>query len=118
MTNHFCPLVEVLLRLVAVSHCAPGSSTTGPGANTVGAPRTPFAMDRLKVQLLVYTHSMSAILHVNTQETHTDYVKKMQLLDKQIGLISGPGVLALDNENNAFYQCYIGDFESSCLQMT
>lgn len=54
-----------LLRLVAVSGGASGASTTGPGARTIGSPGTPLSMHRVQVQLLVHTHTMSAILHVN-----------------------------------------------------
>lgn len=60
-----------LLRLVAVSGGASGASTTGPGARTIGSPGTPLSMHRLQVQLLVHTHTMSAILHVNKQITKT-----------------------------------------------
>lgn len=57
--------VSSLLWFVAVPACAPGSSTTGPGTNTVRTPRTPLAVNWLQVQLFVYTHSMSAILNEN-----------------------------------------------------
>lgn len=60
----YCNILNAfLLRLVAVSAGAPGSSTTGPGANTVRPPGTPLSMHWLQVQLLVHAHPVSAVLH-------------------------------------------------------
>lgn len=54
-----------LLGLGAVPAGAAGSSATGPRANAVRSPRPPLPMNGLQVQLLIYTHAVLAVLHMN-----------------------------------------------------